>query len=490
MYVVNCFGGELSQSLCSAARIEVLSLNGLQAAEGCEGRFVIPLSGVGLSNAVGGTVPVCVWHLRNLSVLHLTGNGLSGELIRTLPAHSQIADLSLSHNQLSGTIPLDILNIESLDLSYNQLTGEYADRTQYQSDSSINLEVNRLSGQLPVSELERVSNITLRILKGNLFSCNTIPDNDEYSRDYVCGSRNWNSSLYVFMSAFIVAAVLLMIPAILARFSSEKQHWLVADLQSKGDLIWTYMTYIRNLDTNGVKCPPSVRKIAMLSAAFVEIMHYAIKLLVLIVVGSMALYLVKALDFEDAYATHSHTYAWFWTLAYIRGVVPAGLLLMVWAAVISACFYRIIVFSRMNRDSSETPQKIVSSDITADDIGVSFKDQIFPVSAAFCFNACITIVVNTLYIVSTQQTLGPIVHFCCQLSLSIFRIIYVVVAFPFLSRSIQSAVENVRFRFIMLTINNLLIPCIVTALTSEACFQVLIPSCQALIFFINLYLMY
>ena len=113
---VNCFEEELPPSLCIARQVEVLSLNGLRAAEGCADSVVLPLSGVGLFNTIGGTVPACVWALRNLSVLHLTGNGLSGELIRSLPANSQIVDLSLSHNQLSGTIPLDILNIASLVL--------------------------------------------------------------------------------------------------------------------------------------------------------------------------------------------------------------------------------------------------------------------------------------------------------------------------------------------------------------------------------------
>ena len=121
MYAVNCFEEELPLSICSARQVEVLSLNGLQAAEGCRGGVVFPLSGVGLFNAVGGTVPLCVWSLLNLSVLHLTGNGLTGELAQFLPVHSQIADLSLSHNQLSGSIPLDVLNIAGLDLSFNQL---------------------------------------------------------------------------------------------------------------------------------------------------------------------------------------------------------------------------------------------------------------------------------------------------------------------------------------------------------------------------------
>ena len=38
--------------------------------------------------------------------------------------------------------------------------------------------------------------MALSILQGNLFSCNSIPQNDEFSRDYVCGSQNLNDSLF------------------------------------------------------------------------------------------------------------------------------------------------------------------------------------------------------------------------------------------------------------------------------------------------------
>jgi hypothetical protein len=401
----------------------------------------------------------------------LTGNGLSGDLVQSLPPGSQITDLSLSHNQLTGMIPLDILNIENLDLSYNQFAGEYVGRTLNLPDSNISLEINRLSGQLPVSELERVSNGSLSILRGNMFSCNSIPDNDENSRDYVCGSQNLNDSLFVFTSVFGIT-VMVMLVACWAHFTGLKQHRLMAALQSRGVLLCTYMTYMQNLDTRGLNYSPAVRKIAMLSGTFIEIMQYAVKLLFVILACSMALYLVKALDSSDVYATHSHTYAWFWTLAYMRGVVPAGMLIMVWAVAISACFYCIIVHPRRNGVSSEAPHRPAHSEAAAAEVG-SFKNHVVFVGIAFAFNACITIAVNTLYIFSTQQALSGSIHFCIQLSLSIFRLVYTAVAFPILSRSIRSTVQHARFRFTLLTINNLLLPCVVTALTSDACFQVL-----------------
>ena len=273
-------------SLCSAGQVEVLSLNGLRAAEGCADRVTMPLSGVGLFNKIGGTVPSCLWSLRNLSVLHLTGNGLSGEIELSLYSSFKISDISLSHNELSGTIPVEILNIANVDLSYNQFSGQYHDHTQYQPDSNISLEINRLSGKLPVSELQRVVNGSMHILRGNLFACQSVPENDEYSRDYVCGSRNLNTSLFVFVSAF--GAALLLVPiAISARFVSVQRHRLVTALHSRGVLLWTYLAYLKNVGPHDLKYSPSVRKIAILSGTFEECVQHSVKLLGVILTGSM-----------------------------------------------------------------------------------------------------------------------------------------------------------------------------------------------------------
>ena len=166
----------------------------------------------------------------------------------------------------------------------------------------------------------------------------------------------------------------------------------------------------------------------------------------------------------------------------MRGVVPAGMLLVLWAAAISACFYGIIVHPVLSRrkeggrtDSlfpESAPTVPAATTATTAEV-VSFRHHVVPVAAAFVFNACVTAAVNTAYIYSTQQALSASTHFCIQWSLSIFRLLFVAVVFPLLSRPIRSVIENVRFRFVLLTINNLLLPCVVTALTSDACFQVL-----------------
>lgn len=111
-------------------------------------------------------------------------------------------DLSLSHNRFTGSIPVAVLNASKLDLSSNQLSGRLADDYSPPSHSAelnleLNLELNRLSGALPQAELEGMRNGSVSILRGNMFSCGSVPGNDDFEEDYVCGSRNLNEALIV-----------------------------------------------------------------------------------------------------------------------------------------------------------------------------------------------------------------------------------------------------------------------------------------------------
>jgi hypothetical protein len=461
-------------NICYAEGVEVLSLNGLRAATGCTDSVVLPVSGVALFNTIGGTIPPCLWSLRNLSVLHLTGNGLSGVIVPSLSDNSQLSDVSLSHNQLSGTIPLDILEIDMLDLSHNQFEGEYVN--QKFLSTNIYLEINRLSGHLPMSGFESRSNGSLSVLRGNMFSCRTVPEIDEYSHDYVCGSRIFNYSLFVFVSAVVVVAMLLILLYWCSRTPGAKgsQFRFVSFLHASGTLLGAYVFYIRNLDKEYLrnKHARALYEINLLSDSFLQVIWGATQLVVVILVCCLPLYLVKAVDSTGKYATHSHTYSWFLTVAYMRGIVPAGLLLLAWLGAIGACTYRIVIRQRDdNQLQSESFIGVIQKS-TRTPTTRPVDNSILLIGAGFAFNAAVIVTVNAFYIYSTQQALGAVIHFGLQLSLSIFRLIYAAIAIPLLSRNIRSVAANVKFRFMLLAINNLLIPCVVTALTSDACFQV------------------
>ena len=104
-----------------------------------------------------------------------------------------------AHNKLTGTIPTSIQgrSFVQLDMSFNKFTGTYDHRNEFVGkDSSLVLEVNRLSGWFPTSQSNASGE--LKALRGNIFGCKNVPQDDVYSEDFNCGSENLEFTLLTF----------------------------------------------------------------------------------------------------------------------------------------------------------------------------------------------------------------------------------------------------------------------------------------------------
>lgn len=455
---VNCFQAELPSVICDAISLEVLSLNGLGAAEGCLNTLQFPFSGVKLLNTIGGTLPACVWDMESLSTLHLTGNGLTGITISELPQQSPMADLSLSHNKFSGEIPLNMHLVERLDLFHNQFFGEY-DRSSVWMNELVDMEINRLSGQLSVSKMENVSD--MNVLRGNMFSCDSIPANDEHSSDYICGSENLNESLYVFCSALLAVGSSVLVVWQAARlgaspYSSSSKSFAGERCRQ----VHRYITSVQRLES----AVGALQPVASLCVKLKEARWLFVRLLAVMLLIVAPIYCVRGSDGDALYSTHSETYSWFWTLAYLHGVVPSGLILGSWCVTVATYFYIVLIEDSGHLFSSSI---LLSSGVEADHLKVKTW-----VAGALFINGVVTIVVNAVYMYGTQQHLSAFALFGLQLSLAVFRLGYAYLAVPFLSRPVSDLVSNLSFRFLLLIVNNLVIPCLVTAFASPSCFQV------------------
>ena len=184
---MNCLEVELPVALCAMKKVQVLSLNGLGGAGGCPNSVKIPLLGTLLQSIETAEIPSCLWRLKNLTTLHLSGNGYRGEISMTRPA-SRLNDISLSHNRLGGTIPVAVQTMKKIDLSRNRLVGHVNGVANNSNvDTTLHAQVNRLSGRLPIHDLQQVTDVD--ILQGNMFSCETIPQNDVSNSGYICGKK-------------------------------------------------------------------------------------------------------------------------------------------------------------------------------------------------------------------------------------------------------------------------------------------------------------
>ena len=125
--------------------------------------------------------------LSNLTELYLARNQLTGEIPAELGGLSNLRGLYLDRNQLTGEIPAelgDLSNLRVLGLNSNQLTGEIpAELGNLTNLTRLSLNSNQLTGEIP-AELGSLSNLGwLRLNDNQLTGCipaglRDVPDND------------------------------------------------------------------------------------------------------------------------------------------------------------------------------------------------------------------------------------------------------------------------------------------------------------------------
>ncbi|KAL0383696.1 UNVERIFIED_CONTAM: Receptor-like protein kinase [Sesamum calycinum] len=154
----NSLSGNLPSSVSYLSKLEVLDVS---------------------MNQFVGPIPGSFGELFSLSRLSLSSNSLSGPIPSTLGRCSRLQLLDLSRNQLFGSIPVQIFEIEALEialnLSWNSLTGEIPPQVVALNKLSVlDLSHNKLEGDL-MSLSGMVNLVSLNISYNNFTGY--LPDN-------------------------------------------------------------------------------------------------------------------------------------------------------------------------------------------------------------------------------------------------------------------------------------------------------------------------
>lgn len=104
-------------------------------------------------NQLTGTIPEVLGSVPRMLDLRLSGNNLVGTIPRSLSNLERLFRLDLADNRLTGTISVSLTsqltNLEILDLSENELTGDILLDNRLSSLETLKLEFNKFVGPVP-----------------------------------------------------------------------------------------------------------------------------------------------------------------------------------------------------------------------------------------------------------------------------------------------------------------------------------------------------
>ena len=103
----NCLEGSIPSTICEANKtLVVLGLDGLHSSPQCTNPYMTTSNSYPLYHIIEGSIPSCLFtDFHQLTTLHMSGNGIENSLPPVNNVTKALNDLTLSHNQLVGTIP-------------------------------------------------------------------------------------------------------------------------------------------------------------------------------------------------------------------------------------------------------------------------------------------------------------------------------------------------------------------------------------------------
>lgn len=428
----NCFTGTLPPVICNSTKIISLILDGIHTASSCRTKLLAATHSYGVSNAFYGTIPSCLFHMRTLSSLHLSGNSLSGTIPDERVISKRLVDLILSHNVLTGTIPeaVQTHNWRTLDLSYNRLSGtvlhnfgsdltstseQFSNSSYNSSENSVWLKNNRLSGQVP-GPLTHLHNVS--VLGSNLFDCDLakseLPAHDNDKQNYQCGANAFFAPFFVVLA---VAVPLIVIVGVVWRYYPS----VVSDAR----------TAIKTWYLSVEFTPRSVLYVDALSDILCQIALVCTALIVLVLVPW---YLAAS----KAYGTYTHTYAWTVSAAFMSGVTPFAVEFCFYCALMVALVvigtYLVVRRDNVERIRSRSSARI-SRTLTADSViavkTLSQSSRAVVYVSFLIINVMAVVGVNVAF-VTVALTQSSDVLVMAQILVSLFKLVWNTVCVPFL----------------------------------------------------------
>jgi hypothetical protein len=417
------------------------------------------------------------------------GNKLRGTISNELArVSSSLANLTLSNNKLTGSIPLWVQHHSflELDLSNNRFDGTLTSDFNIASNQvSLELSVNRLSGNLPQSIIQSTaysSNLSsLDVLTGNIFDCNNddLPALDPSAGSYSCGSYELNVASYIWFVCVGIAAVITFLLATLAQlnvyFSARIVEPVVNRLKEWRQSLFDAFSNGHNNQFNQLMETQSFVMFASFVSRIVLIFGAIIFVLGTTVYASL----------HSSYAIVSNDYGYVISCAYLHGPAPVffdGILLSMLLSILlflSKCFYNPLSAASRRRNGSPVN---LSEEETHSWISHLFEKRVFTWTAYRNYavflvlnliNLVVVMAVNIAYVGSLRSSTSDTRKLMIQVSVGLFKVVWNTCFVSWSSDWISTFLSHrgsMQSRYIMSLVNFILAPVISTVVYSESCF--------------------
>ena len=378
---------------------------------------------------LGGSLPICLFQLPNITTLHFSGNGFTGSIPSNIILSDTLTSLSLSHNVLTGSIPLQIQlkRWSSIDLSYNRLSGTL--QPSFASNGSIDLDNNRLSGDIPTS-FYTLRNIS--ILGSNMFSCSydqsDLPQHDTGRQRYHCGSNSFNSIFFTWLGAISCALIIL------------------------GFFKWKYYVF----DTAAI----------LVDSNLYEILAMVCKLSLAAACYSIVVLLHVYSACSVVYGTQTYKFAYQISAVFLSGVVPFAVNWLLWIMLVLALAITVKIVL-----SSQAGQAFQVK--TTSMIALNWRDVMFIFIPYLVVNSLIVVGANAAYVYVAVYKGGSLL-LVTQTLLSVFKIVWGRWVLPYMRAALTQQKNygkvQVITEVVVNILNNIVVPCCVVAGVSPNCF--------------------
>ena len=466
---LNCITGLIPKEICSIEYLQQITMDGLSLNPACE--FNKNLNKLSQQTYVKpikiiGSIPECFFNFIQLKSLHMSGNSLTGKLseLNTL----SLVDLSLSNNQLTGTIPISIqtheFNVQLL-LSNNQLTGTLINDFMITSiQQKLSLTINRLSGSLPNSFYYNSPTFTIDVLNGNLFSCkkeNSLPSTDPSHQSYTCGSNNLNNSIATFL---IPLAFFLIFSIFIYLIRSSLSLYLDKLFQN----MWKYLANIYPIALSNKEITLTVALYCdyTLAVAFIASLLCIYCLLVLFPFN-----IGYSLTFTSKYQI---TYGWIISMVFIDGIAP--MIIYGFTVIVFMCLICLIIESLNRIEQSIDSSKHINVKIWNYREYFNFHELMISLFILLIqtINLLLLIYINILYQRALSNTnYNNAILTIIQTVMSLLKVFWSSVIIPLfhqLSQQYITSLIAIQHRLFMLIVTFIIAPMIATLFINQSCF--------------------